>query len=118
MDLASHPIDEPPAQAKETTVSIASTIEKDINIAETYVSAIATKVEGIVTKAEALEPAFATALSGLVAKTETFLASASPAVVGEGLNFPADSVAYASFVALFTEFQSVAATIAAGVKSL
>jgi hypothetical protein len=124
MDRTAHLIDEQPAQAKENTVSIVSsiesgitTVEKDINIAEVWVTDIAAKVAGFVTKAEALEPAVATALSSLVTKLQAFLAASTPAVVGEGLNFPADSVAYTSFEALVAEFQSVAKLIASTVKA-
>lgn len=122
---AAYPNDEQQAQAKETTVSIVTTIEKgittvgkDINIAEVWVSDIEAKVAAFVTKAEALEPEVATALAGLVTKLQAFLAASTPAVAGKGLNFPADSVAYTSFEALVAEFQSVASIIASAVKAV
>ena len=99
-------------------MSVESTIASDINIAETWVASIASKAEALVTKAEKIEPAVANALTGVVSKTEAFLAAATPAVAGEGLNFPADSVAYAAFVALVGEWQSVASTIEAAFKAL
>jgi hypothetical protein len=99
-------------------MSFIDTVKKDINIAETWISSISSKVKAIFTKAEVLEPAIAEGLSALVTKTESFLAAATPAVVGEGLNFPADSVAYAAFEDLVAEFQSLASTLKADVKAV
>lgn len=95
-----------------------TTVETDINIAETWVKSAASKVETLFSKAEALEPAVAADITALVTKGEAFLAAATPAVAGEGLNFPADSVAYAAFAAFLAQWQATATTVAAAVKTL
>lgn len=97
---------------------ILDTIKKDINLAETWISSAATKFEAIFKKEVALEPQVAAAASGLIAKTEAFLAAATPAIEGEGLNFPADSVAYEAFKALAAEWQSAAGVVVAVVKAV
>lgn len=103
---------------QETKVSVLTTVEKDINIAETWITSAATKVETLFSKAIALEPTVAADIAALVTKTETFLATATPAIAGEGLNFPADSVAYAAFTAMVAQWQATASTILTAVKSL
>jgi hypothetical protein len=94
-------------------MSILSTVEGDINIAETWIKSLASKVEALISGGKAVPSEVAT----IVTDTEAFLAAATPAVAGEGLNFPADSVAYASFVKLVGDWQKLGATIAADVKT-
>lgn len=99
-------------------MSALTTIENDINVAETWVKSAASKVETLFQKAEKLEPAVAADIAALVTKGEAFLAAATPAVAGEGLNFPADSVAYAAFAAFLAQWQATATTVIAAVKAL
>lgn len=94
-------------------MSALDTVEKDINIAETWIKSIAAKIAAKVDAGEKIEPE----LADVVTKTEAFLAAATPAVAGEGLNFPADSVAYAAFVALVASWQAAGAAILTVVKS-
>ena len=98
--------------------NVFTTVGKDINIANTWILAAAGKVELIFSKAIAVEPVVAGDLGALITSTEAFLAAATPAVVGEGLNFTADSVAYVAFVALVAQWQTSAATLIAAAKTL
>lgn len=95
-------------------MSILSTLENDVNIAETWIKSAASKVEALIKGGSAIPAEVAT----VVADTEAFLAAATPAVAGEGLNFPADSVAYAAFVKLVGDWQKLGATVVADVKSV
>jgi hypothetical protein len=95
---------------------ILSTIEKDINIAETWVTSAASKVEQAFAKGATLAPEIVSDLTTVVSTTEDFLAAATPAVAGDGLNFPADSVAYAKFVALVAAWQKLGVTVIADLK--
>ncbi len=101
-------------------MSIATVIadaEKDINIAEVWVTKISSFVKTLVTREKALAPEVAGAFLTLAADCEEFLAAATPAVAGEGLNFPADSVAYAAFVKLVGDFQAIAAVVKDAAKA-
>lgn len=99
-------------------MSILNTIEKDINIGEVWISTAVVKVKQFLAKGESLAPDFVVALANAVQASEDFLAAATPAVAGEGLNFPADSVAYAKFVALVSAWQKLAALGFTDVKTL
>lgn len=94
-----------------TTVSFITTLEKDLNVAENWVKTAAADVEKVLTKVQGAEPAILTATSAVVTNVEAFLAAATPAVAGEGLNFPADSVAYASFLTLWKSFEALGAAV-------
>lgn len=103
------------APAKE---SLAEKIGHAFSLAATWITSEAGKIKALVTKAGDIEPEVAAGISEIVAKTETFLASATPAIDGEGLNFPADSVAYNAFVDLVKTWQTVGSTILKDVKAL
>ena len=104
-----------PAAAK---TGLLSKIESGFNIAETWITAISAKVRTVFSAAETIEPAIADGIGGLLGKAEAFLAAATPAVAGEGLNFPADSVAYSAFVDFVQEWQAVASTVESAIQKL
>ena len=99
-------------------MSIFGNIVKEIDIAAVWISKVSTYVEGVFSREAKLLPAEANALQMIVVDTEDFLAAATPAVAGEGLNFPADSVVYAKFVKLVTDWEQAASLLKQAASAL
>jgi hypothetical protein len=96
-------------------MSFITEVENGITKLEGYVTDIATDVQKVFAKAEKLEPSVAAALLSTYTAVQTFLATASTAVAGTGINFPADSAAYAAFLNLVKVFEADGALIKAAI---
>lgn len=91
-----------------------SAAEKDLVKAGSFILGVSAKAVELF---KSSEPAQAAAVV-LLTDVESFIALAAPAVGAEGLNFAADSAAYAQFLKLIAAAKAFAADVAPFIKSL
>lgn len=93
-------------------------VEKDVKSVKTWIINAAEKVSHIITDADSDAKKIAPQLSEVVDATQSFLAATTPAIEQDGLNLPADSVAYAKLLALIDAWQQLGSTVLADIKAL
>jgi len=75
------------------------------------IAGLAQRIQTILQSEKPLEKPFVSGLSTVVADLEALIAASSGAVSADGLNFAADSKAYADFVTLIDDFKKLAPVV-------
>ena len=107
-----------PLTQRSNPMSVVATLGKDQSIIGTGIKKVSTFLGKLLQAEAKLAPEQAQAVLTIVQDTETFLATASSAVAGDGLNFAADTVTYAAFLQLVADFQACAPIIQQTVQTI
>src|ERR1700744_2134277 len=97
-------------------ISVFSAAENDLVKAGSFLLGVASKAESLFNSAEKSAPAVSSAAVPLFTDVEALSSLAAPAVGSEGLNFAADSAAYAQFLKVVADAKAFVAASATAVK--
>jgi hypothetical protein len=93
-------------------------IEKALVAAGKFITSLASGFTKLFATEKAIAPAVASSIVTLVGDLESLIALSASAVGAEGLNFPADSAAYAQFLKVKADVIASAAVIQQAVEAL
>lgn len=86
--------------------------------AKAAVTGLSGKVGTVIAQEKALEPAIVSGLQLVVADVEALLPYVETATAGQGVNFPADSLAYQALLKLIADAKAVAPKVEAALAEL